>query len=173
MNLMTRGDQTRYQLLSDRSRRTSHQHSHQWLLDRGIIYTLYDETAAPAVTPPNTPAQEAATSRFVALWVRPAGARLRRAARGQELPVIDRPHKHWHCWPHLKPVLATRGLHLPTDAIPPANGPDPSWWGDMPAQTWFGGYLHDNLMDPDHDLASRRYPDYPEPVIDRRANYWY
>ena len=83
----------------------------------------------------------------MALWVRPAGARLRRAARGQELPVIDRPHKHWHCWPHLKPVLATRGLHLPTDAIPPANGPDPSWWGDMPAQTWFGGYLHDNLMD--------------------------
>jgi hypothetical protein len=51
MNLMTRGNQTRHQLLADRSRRTSHKHSHQWLLDRGILHTPYDETAAPAVTP--------------------------------------------------------------------------------------------------------------------------
>jgi hypothetical protein len=85
MNLMTRGNQTRHQLLADRSRGTSHKHPHHWLLDRGTIYTLYDETAAPAVTPPNTPAREAATSRFTALPVRPAGVRLRRAARGQEL----------------------------------------------------------------------------------------
>jgi hypothetical protein len=36
MNLMT-GNQTRHQLLSDRSRRTCHKRSHHWLLDRGII----------------------------------------------------------------------------------------------------------------------------------------
>src|SRR5215467_894119 len=33
MNLMTGGNQTRHQLLSDRSRRTRHEHSHQRLLD--------------------------------------------------------------------------------------------------------------------------------------------
>src|SRR5215468_7664260 len=61
MNLMTRGNQTRHQLLSDRSRRTSHEHSHQRLLERGIIYTQYDEMAPPAVTPASTPARDAAT----------------------------------------------------------------------------------------------------------------
>jgi hypothetical protein len=35
MNLMTRGDQPRHQLLADRSRRTGHKHPHHWLLDRG------------------------------------------------------------------------------------------------------------------------------------------
>src|SRR5262249_58044243 len=52
MNLMTRGNQTR---LADRSRRTYHKHSHRWLPDRGIIYTTYDKTAGPKVTPPSTP----------------------------------------------------------------------------------------------------------------------
>jgi len=28
--------------------------SPSWLLDRGIIYTPYDKTAPPEVTPPNT-----------------------------------------------------------------------------------------------------------------------
>jgi hypothetical protein len=36
MNLMTRGDQARHQLLSNRSRRTRHEHSHHQLLDRGL-----------------------------------------------------------------------------------------------------------------------------------------
>src|SRR5215469_8497226 len=54
MNLMTRGNQTRHQRLSNRSRRTSHKHSHHGLLERGINYTPYDETAALAVTPPST-----------------------------------------------------------------------------------------------------------------------
>src|SRR5215472_6517627 len=54
MNLMTRGNQTRHQLLSNRSRRTSHKHSHHGLLERGINNTPYDETAALAVTPPST-----------------------------------------------------------------------------------------------------------------------
>ena len=51
MNLMTRGNQTRHQLSSDRSRRTRDKHSHHWLLlIEGIIYTP-DKTAATAVTP--------------------------------------------------------------------------------------------------------------------------
>src|SRR5215467_14384203 len=58
MNLMTRGNQTR---LADRSCRTYHKHSHRWLPDRGIIYTTYDKTAGPKVTPPSTPRTGAAT----------------------------------------------------------------------------------------------------------------
>jgi len=52
MNLMTRGDQTRHQLRSDRSRRTCHKHSHRQLLSR-ITSTSQDKTAAPAATPPS------------------------------------------------------------------------------------------------------------------------
>src|SRR5262245_34496868 len=53
MNLMTRGNQTRHQLLADRPRRTCHENLHHWPLNRGIIYTPYDKTAAPEVTPPS------------------------------------------------------------------------------------------------------------------------
>ena len=43
MNLMTRGHQTRHQLLSNRARRTCHKHSHRRLPDRGLItYTRQD-----------------------------------------------------------------------------------------------------------------------------------
>src|SRR5215471_17614577 len=61
MNLMTRANQTRHQLPADRPRRTSRKHPHHQPLDRGIIHTPYDKTAAPEVTPPGTPAPQAAT----------------------------------------------------------------------------------------------------------------
>ena len=54
MTLMTRGNQTRHQLPADRSRRTCHKLPHHRPLDRRIIYTPYDKTAAPEVTPPST-----------------------------------------------------------------------------------------------------------------------
>src|SRR5215471_12784261 len=54
MTLMTRGNRKRHQLPADRPRRTCHKHPHHWPLDRGIIYTLYDKTAAPEVTPAST-----------------------------------------------------------------------------------------------------------------------
>src|SRR5215475_677071 len=41
-------------LLADRSRRTCHKHPHHRPPDRRIIYTPYDKTAAPEVTPPST-----------------------------------------------------------------------------------------------------------------------
>src|SRR5829696_7968365 len=58
MNLMTRGNQTRHQLLSDRPRRTCDKHSHHKLLRRGLPYTPQDKTAAPTVTPAPSPARE-------------------------------------------------------------------------------------------------------------------
>ena len=38
MDLMTRGNQTRHQLPSDRSRRSCHEHSHHQCLDRGLLH---------------------------------------------------------------------------------------------------------------------------------------
>src|SRR3712207_5728620 len=58
MNLMPRLNQTWHQLLSNRPRRSCDKHSHHQLLHRGLPYTPQDKTAAPAVTPPSTPARE-------------------------------------------------------------------------------------------------------------------
>jgi hypothetical protein len=99
-------------------------------------------------------------------------------------PVTGRPRRHWYWWPHLKPALASRALRLAPGVTPPPVGPAPSWWGNMPADPDFGSYLRENLMDfarfaEEYDLSraailrASRYLDYPEPVIDRRANYWY
>jgi len=46
---MTRGNQTRHQLLSNCSRRTRHKHSHGQLPGRGLPATPLDRTAAQAV----------------------------------------------------------------------------------------------------------------------------
>src|SRR5215472_4923850 len=54
MNVVTGGNQTRHQLPSDRSRRTSHKDPHRHRLGLGILYTPYDETAVPPVTPAST-----------------------------------------------------------------------------------------------------------------------
>src|SRR3712207_1715912 len=58
MNLMPRLNQTWHQLLSNRPRRSCDKHSHHQLLHRGLPYTPQDKTAAPAVTPPSTPARK-------------------------------------------------------------------------------------------------------------------
>src|ERR671912_1998580 len=58
MNLMTRGNQTRHQLLPDRPRRSCDKHSHINSFIEDFTYTPQDKTAAPAVTPPSTPARE-------------------------------------------------------------------------------------------------------------------
>src|SRR5918912_3578398 len=104
MNLMTRGNQTRHQLSSDRSRRTRDKHSHHWLLlIEGIIYTP-DKTAATAVTPapdvrsveipkPAAAPEQTRASRSAARGLAPPieghedGPR-----RWQALPVIDPTH---------------------------------------------------------------------------------
>src|SRR5918998_1706305 len=58
MNLMPRLNQAGHQLFSDRPRRSCDKHSHHQLLHRGLPYTPQDKMAAPAVTPPSTPARE-------------------------------------------------------------------------------------------------------------------
>src|SRR5438067_12721260 len=84
MNLMTRGNQTRHQLLSNRSRRSCHKHSHHRLLDRGFTCTSQDKAAAPAVTPQST-RHEKAGARVAMLgesW-RPRTRRVVRFRRGR------------------------------------------------------------------------------------------
>jgi len=54
MNLMTRGNQTRHQLLSNRSRRSCHKHSHHQLLLIGDALHPTDKMAAPPVTAAST-----------------------------------------------------------------------------------------------------------------------
>lgn len=101
-----------------------------------------------------------------------------------DFAVIDRARKYWYWWPHLKPTLATLGLRLPEGAEPPAAGPIPSWWGDLPSSAGLRDFLQENLIDfagmVDNYEMSRaeiltagRQADYPEPVIDRPGNYWY
>src|SRR5688572_13139126 len=53
MNLMTSGNQTWHQLLSDRPRRSCHKHSHHNSFIEDYP-TQQDKTAALAVTPPRT-----------------------------------------------------------------------------------------------------------------------
>ena len=112
--------------------------------------------------------------------------RVTREARspGWPEPVINVPRKHWYWWPHLQPALASRGLVLAPCVTPPAGGPAPTWWEDLPASPDFGDFLRENLvdlamfsklynLDRQAILKAARWPDYPEPVIGRRGNYWY
>ena len=105
-------------------------------------------------------------------------------AAGWPEPVVDRPRKYWYWWPHLEPVLASRGLVLAPGVAPPPGRPAPSWWGDLPASPDFRDFLRENLvdfagfatlynLDRQTILSAGRWPDYPEPVIGRRGNYWY
>lgn len=99
-------------------------------------------------------------------------------------PVIAQPRKHWYWWPHLAPALTARGLNLTPGVTPPATGPVPGWWGNLPADPDFRNILTENLMDfgrfmeeymldKPTILRIRNWPDYPEPVINRPGNYWY
>jgi hypothetical protein len=95
-----------------------------------------------------------------------------------------RSRKHWYWWPHLEPVLASRGLDLLPGSARPARGPVPNWQAEKPGDPDFAALLQENLMDfarfgETYDLdraailRAHRCLDYPEPVIDRPGNYWY
>src|SRR5262249_34337155 len=97
-NLMTRGNQTRHQLPADRPRRTCHENPHHRPLNRGIIYTPYDKTAAPEVTPASTPAREPAIRLYA------TGLRRRRAQARRGGPAARSPPWRGSAWTCFAPA---------------------------------------------------------------------
>lgn len=114
--------------------------------------------------------------------------RINKAADAPDWPaaVIGQPWRQRYWWPRLAPALATRGWQIAPGFAAPADGPVPSWWGDMPTADPDGwrAYLALNLMDFARFAAEyflnratimriSRYDDYPTPLLGQPGAHWY